>query len=187
MIKLIDILKEAKIEIGPCLYPGAFKPPTRGHFEAAQYLASQTNIIKVYVIISSVEKHGISAKDSLFIWREYLKDDPNPKIEIELSQEGSPMQDVYRFLEVNSNLNTVYVAAGIDPDEAVNFDGFQKRFGAKVKPLQLPQAKEGITSEKMLQDITSGDFQAFTNDVPVATYNKGGAKKIFDRLIKLIQ
>lgn len=187
MIKLIDILKEVNSETGPCLYPGSFKPPTRGHFEAAKYLASQPNINKVYVIISPVEKHGISAQDSLFIWREYLKDDPNPKIEIELSQEGSPMEDVYRYLDVNSTVTPVYVAAGIDPEETVNFDGFKKRFGDRVKPLQLPQANQGITSEKMIQDITSGDFQAFTNDVPVATYNKGGAKKIFDRLIKLIQ
>lgn len=183
-MKLVDLLKEVGSETGPCLYPGKFKPPTKGHFEAAQYLASKPYITKVYVIISPVTKYDITAKDSLYIWRQYLKDDPNPKIEIELSQEESPIEDVFRFLEVNSETNPVYVAAGIDPQEAVDFTAIQNRFGSRVKVEKLPQ---GVSSNKMIQDVSSGDFEAFTDDIPVATYNKGGANPIFDRLLKLIK
>ena len=32
-----DILREASPDVGPCFYPGKFKPPHKGHFEAAKY------------------------------------------------------------------------------------------------------------------------------------------------------
>ena len=61
-----DLLKEASPDVGPCFYPGKFKPPHKGHFEAAKYLASKPYINKVYVIISRVEKFGITPEDSLY-------------------------------------------------------------------------------------------------------------------------
>ncbi len=33
-----DLLNEASSDVGPCFYPGKFKPPHKGHFEAAKYL-----------------------------------------------------------------------------------------------------------------------------------------------------
>ena len=41
-----ELLSEASPEVGPCFYPGKFKPPHKGHFEAAKYLASQDYINK---------------------------------------------------------------------------------------------------------------------------------------------
>ena len=77
-----DLLKEASSDVGPCFYPGKFKPPHKGHFEAAKYLASKNYINKVYVIISNVTKFGITPQDSLKIWQEYLAAKPNPKISV---------------------------------------------------------------------------------------------------------
>ena len=81
-----DLLKEASPDVGPCFYPGKFKPPHKGHFEAAKYLASKPYINKVYVIISNVTKYGITPEDSLYIWQEYLKAEPNPKISVSIEQ-----------------------------------------------------------------------------------------------------
>ena len=44
-----DILREGSPDVGPCFYPGKFKPPHKGHFEAAKYLASLNYINKVYI------------------------------------------------------------------------------------------------------------------------------------------
>ena len=80
-----DILNEASPDVGPCFYPGKFKPPHKGHFEAAKYLASKNYINKVYAVISNVTKYGITPEDSLYIWQEYLKAEPNPKISVSIS------------------------------------------------------------------------------------------------------
>ena len=54
--KIGRLVAEALLnEPGPCFYPGKFKPPHKGHFEAAKSLASKEYITKVYVIISSKE------------------------------------------------------------------------------------------------------------------------------------
>jgi hypothetical protein len=34
------------------IFPGGFKPPHKGHFEAAAYLSNQRGVDQVYVIIS---------------------------------------------------------------------------------------------------------------------------------------
>lgn len=184
MIKLIDLLNEVNSQAGPCLYPGAFRPPHKGHFEAAQWLASQTYITKVYVIISPKDRGDITADDSLYVWREYLKNDPNPKIEVELSQEDSPVEDVYRYMSVNSQADPVYAAAGQDDIASGMFKSIQQTFSGRLKILQIPTMSAGISSTDMRLDIESGDYDAFVKLIPTATVNKGGATKIFNRLLK---
>jgi phosphopantetheine adenylyltransferase len=39
-------------EAGPCFYPGKFKPPHKGHFEAARNLASRDYVKMVNILIS---------------------------------------------------------------------------------------------------------------------------------------
>lgn len=185
MIKLIDLLNEVNSQAGPCLYPGAFRPPHKGHFEAVQWLASQTYITKVYVIISPKDRGNITAQDSLYVWQEYLRDDPNPKIEIELSQEDSPVEDVYRYMSVNSTADPVYAAAGQDDIDAGIFQSIQATFSGRLKIITIPTMSSGISSTEMRNDIEAGDYDAFTKLIPTATINKGGAKRIFNRLLKI--
>lgn len=185
MIKLIDLLKEVGSQAGPCLYPGAFRPPHKGHFDAAKYLASLPYVTKVYVIVSKKDRGGITADDSLFIWQEYLRNDPNPKIEIELSQEDSPVEDVYRYMSVNASADPVYAAAGVDDMNSGIFNGISNTFDNRLKMITIPTMDAGISSTEMRQDIAAGDYQAFVKLLPIATINKGGAKRIFNRLLKL--
>jgi hypothetical protein len=42
------IAEEIVNEPGPCFYPGKFKPPHKGHFEAASYLASRNFITECF-------------------------------------------------------------------------------------------------------------------------------------------
>ena len=63
-------LKENKSKIG--IFPGSFRPPHKGHFAAAQDLASRNYITEVNVIISPKERDGITADKSLEIWNLYL-------------------------------------------------------------------------------------------------------------------
>ena len=183
-----DILKEASPDVGPCFYPGKFKPPHKGHFEAAKYLASLNYINKVYVVISNVTKYGITPEDSLYIWQEYLKAEPNPKIDVSISKESTPIKDIFAFMGDNPDVDPVYVASGEEEQNELGyFDSIQKRFPNKVRP-EIIQDKFGrISATQMRATIKSGNFEEFAKFIPDSAYNKGVAKDVFGRLLKIMK
>ena len=183
-----DILNEASPDVGPCFYPGKFKPPHKGHFEAAKYLASQNYINKVYVVISNVTKYGITPEDSLYIWQEYLKAEPNPKISVSISKESTPIKDIFVFMSENPDVSPVYVASGEEEQTGLGyFDSIQKRFPNKIRPQIIPAQFGRITATQMRAAIKTGNFEEFAKFVPDSAYNKGAAKDIFGRLLKIIK
>lgn len=183
-----DILKEASPDVGPCFYPGKFKPPHKGHFEAAKYLASKPYINKVYVIISNVTKFGITAEDSLYIWNEYLKAEPNPKIQVSISKESTPIKDIFSFMDQNPTVDPIYVAgAGEEVEGLGYFDALQKRFPDRVRKEVVPDQFERISATQMRAAIKTGNIKEFEKFIPDAAYNKGVTKDVFGRLLKILK
>lgn len=183
-----DLLREASPDVGPCFFPGKFKPPHKGHFEAAKYLASQDYINKVYVIISNVTKFGITPEDSLYIWQQYLKSEPNPKIEVSISKESTPVKDIFKFVDTHRDVDPIYVAADqTDVEEGGYFNSMQKRFPNKIRPLIIPDQFGRISATQMRAAIKTGNFEEFVKFVPDSAYNKGAAKDVFGRLLKIIK
>jgi hypothetical protein len=183
-----DLLKEASPDVGPCFYPGKFKPPHKGHFEAAKYLASKPYINKVYVIISNVTKYGITPEDSLYIWQEYLKAEPNPKISVSISKESTPIKDIFSFMAENPDVEPIYVAGGAEEVEGIGyFDSIQKRFPNRVRKEVIPNQFGRISATQMRAAIKTGNFEEFAKFIPDSAYNKGAAKDIFGRLLKILK
>ena len=183
-----DLLKEASPDVGPCFYPGKFKPPHKGHFEAAKYLASQNYINKVYVIISNVTKYGITPEDSLYIWQEYLKAEPNPKIEVSISKESTPIKDIFAFMADNPDISPVYVAGGVEEVEGIGyFDSIQKRFPNRVRKETIQDKFGRISATQMRATIKNGNYEEFVKFIPDSAYNKGVAKDVFGRLLKIMK
>lgn len=183
-----DILSEASPDVGPCFYPGKFKPPHKGHFEAAKYLASKPYINKVYVIISNVTKFGITPQDSLYIWEEYLKAEPNPKIEVSISKESTPIKDIFSFMDNNRDVDPIYVAGGAEEVEGIGyFNSIQKRFPNRVRKEVIPDQFGRISATQMRAAIKTGNYEEFEKFIPDSAYNKGAAKDIFGRLLKIMK
>ena len=183
-----DLLNEASSDVGPCFYPGKFKPPHKGHFEAAKYLASKNYINKVYVIISNVTKFGITAKDSLKIWQEYLAAEPNPKISVSISKESTPIKDIFSFMDKNPDVDPIYVAAGEkEAGEEGYFDSMQDRYPNKVRKEVIPPQFGRISATQMRAAIETGNYEELLKFIPDAAYNKGAAKDIFGRLLKIMK
>ena len=183
-----DLLKEASPDVGPCFYPGKFKPPHKGHFEAAKYLASQNYINKVYVIISKVTKFGITPEDSLYIWQEYLKAEPNPKIQVSISKESTPIKDIFAFMAEYPNVNPIYVAGGAEEVEGIGyFDSIQKRFPNRVRKETIQDKFGRISATQMRDTIKTGNYEEFVKFIPDSAYNKGVAKDVFGRLLKIMK
>jgi hypothetical protein len=183
-----DLLREASPDVGPCFFPGKFKPPHKGHFEAAKYLASLDYINRVYVIISNVTKFGITPQDSLYIWQEYLKAEPNPKISVSISKESTPIKDIFSFMTENPDVDPIYVAGGEEEVEGIGyFNSIQKRYPNRVRKQVIPAQFGRITATNMRNTVKTGNFEEFAKFIPDAAYNKGVAKDVFGRLIKIIQ
>jgi nicotinamide mononucleotide adenylyltransferase len=183
-----DILKEASPDVGPCFYPGKFKPPHKGHFEAAKYLASKPYINKVYVVISNVTKFGITPQDSLYIWSEYLKAEPNPKIKVMISKESTPIKDIFAFMDQNREVDPVYVAGAQEEVEGLGyFDAIQKRFPDRVRKEVIPNQFERMSATQMRDAVKQGNVKEFEKFIPDAAYNKGVTKDVFGRLIKIMK
>lgn len=183
-----DILKEASPDVGPCFYPGKFKPPHKGHFEAAKYLASKPYINKVYVVISNVTKYGITPQDSYNIWMEYLKAEPNPKIEVSISKESTPIKDIFTFMADNPDVDPVYVAGGAEEVEGLGyFNSIQQRFPNRVRKETIPNQFGRISATQMRAAIKNGNYEEFTKFIPDSAYNKGVAKDVFGQLLKIMK
>jgi nicotinic acid mononucleotide adenylyltransferase len=182
-----QILAEVNPETGPCFFPGKFKPPHKGHFEAANYLANDKRVNIVYVVISNVEKFGITADDSLSIWTDYLKSKPNNKIKVMKSTEGTPIRDIFRFAANNQQLKSIYVAAAKEESEDLGyFKKLQEQY-PNVKKIIIPDQFGRISATQMRAAIKSGDYDEFAKFVPTAAYNSGVTKDIFGMLTKIIQ
>lgn len=170
-------------EPGPCFYPGRFKPPHKGHYEAAKALAAKDYITKVYIIISKKVVDGITPEDSLMIWNMYLQAEPNPKITVRISTQESPIVTIIDFLKKNPTTDPVYVAVGDDEKDDIEYGkSLQEQFGDRVKTITVNERSGGVTAPHVRSLLQAGDYEEFKETVPEAAYNRGAASKIFKML-----
>jgi len=170
-------------EPGPCFYPGRFKPPHKGHFEAAKNLASRDYVQMVYIIISSKVIDGITPEDSLAIWNIYFDAEPNPKITVRISTEESPIVDIIKYLNKNKQVDPVYVSIGDDEVDDVNYGtSLQKQFGDRVKVIKVQEKAGKITAPYVRNLLAAGDYEGFIEAVPESAYNRGAGPEVFKML-----
>lgn len=113
-------------------YPGGFKPPHKGHLNAAKQLASKSYIKQVKIIIGHGLRDGITAQQSKAIWDLYLKAEPNPKISVEVSPDKSPIKPLFSYFAKLDNIG--YVAGTKEEIESGYFDNLKDKFADRVKP-----------------------------------------------------
>ena len=182
------IAEEITYNPGICFYPGGFKPPHKGHFAAAQDLASRNYITEVNVIISPKERDGITADKSLEIWNLYLKADPNPKIKVKIADSVSPIKDIYDFIAEHPELDPVYVAGGKDEvDDLGYFKSLKKAFGDRVIPIPIDEKFGRISASYTRGLLRAGDITGFKTTVPDAVVQKGYFDDIFGMLAPIIK
>ena len=94
------------------LFPGAFKPPHKGHFAAVKKLLEQAD--QVVILISPKTREGVTADESVAIWELY-KTLLDGSVEIRVAGE-SPVKEAYRVAESNPDTNFI-LAAGKGEDD----------------------------------------------------------------------
>jgi cytidyltransferase-like protein len=83
------------------LFPGAFKPPHKGHFDVVKQLLQRAD--EVVILISPKTREGITADESVAIWNLY-KTKLDGSVEIKIS-EITPIKETYDVVKENPSTN----------------------------------------------------------------------------------
>jgi hypothetical protein len=146
-------LVESTFESGVILYPGSFKPPHKGHFAAAEWLATKPFATEVIVIIGKGKRGGYDEFISKKIWDIYLKYKPNPQIKIKIADNPSPVKDVSTYIKNTDK--PVYLALGESEGDG-RFDFTSKYGNAHI--LKVPNQFGRISGTDVRSNITDKDF-----------------------------
>jgi len=112
------------------VFPGGFKPPHKGHFEAAVYLSKQRGVDQVYVIISPKPRaeHDfdsmieVNAEQSKELWDLYVaanQEEIGAPIITIIGKTITPVTDAYEFMKKMNPGQTVTFAKGSKDQERV--------------------------------------------------------------------
>jgi cytidyltransferase-like protein len=112
---LVQQLLEAEDQATIALFPGAFKPPHKGHFAVVKKLLEKAD--QVVVLISPKTREGVTVDESLAIWELY-KTFLDGSVEVRVAT-GSPVAEAYRVAKDNPDTKFI-LAAGKDEDSRFN-------------------------------------------------------------------
>ena len=138
------------------IYPGAFKPPHRGHLAVLE--KANTVADKTIVLISSSPREDVEAEESLKIWEMYTKDMPN--VEVKISERFSPVAEAYSLFKHNPEKNFNMV---IGKGEVSRIDNLKKYTNAK--PFDAGTF-EDLSATRLRKAIREGDTETIQRFIP---------------------
>ena len=164
------------------LFPGAFKPPHKGHVDVVKKLLDKVD--QVVVLVSPKMRDGVSAEESVAVWNLYKKLFDGP-VEVRVSANDSPVGEVYDV--VKNNLDTDFIVAFgkgeesryakmADQPNATVFDGGTIE-GANATNLRMAIASNnteeiakylptGITVDEFLNAISEKPVEQPAEEIP---------------------
>ena len=171
------------------LFPGAFKPPHKGHFEVVQQLLNKAD--QVVILVSPKTRDGVTADESVEIWDLY-KTILDGSVEIKISEE-SPIKEVYNVVKDNPDTNFILAAGKGEVDRfksALQFPNV-KVFdagiaGEGVNATGLRTALAGKNSNEIEKFIPAGvNVQDFLSvlEKPLAEVNHQTTDDTFTALV----
>ena len=128
------------------IFPGAFKPPHKGHFEIAKMLLQKVD--QLVILISPNIRDGVDADESFGVWNLYktLLDGP---VEIKVAS-GSPVRETYDIVKNNPDTNFI-VAFGKGEAERfrrmANYPNVEVFDGGYIKDVNATQLRQALDSK----------------------------------------
>ena len=159
------------------LYPGGYKPPTKGHYHSFDYILQDAD--RGVIFIGKKERDGITADQSKQIWEIYAKYLGKP-VEVIIS-DVTPVKSVYDYADNNKDVNII-VGAGDKDDDVKRYAYFEKNIEKYplVRVVKIPLQSEGI-SGTMTRELIASDIDKaidyFTPEV-LSTEDKANIKQI---------
>lgn len=159
------------------LYPGGYKPPTKGHFHSFDYILQDAD--RGVIFIGKKERDGITAEQSKQIWEIYAKY-LNKPVEVIIS-DVTPVKSVYDYADNNKDVNII-VGAGDKDDDVKRYAYFEKNIEKYplVRVVKIPLQAEGISGTITRELIASDIDKAIDYFTPEAlsTEDKTDIKQI---------
>ena len=150
-------LLEAGNKTTIALFPGAFKPPHKGHFEVVKQLLNKAD--KVVVLVSPKTRDGVDADESIAIWNLY-KTILDGSVEIKLSEE-SPIREVYNIVKDNPDTDFILAAGKGEIDRFKSILQFPN-----VEIFDAGIAGEGVNATGLRTAIASGKVGEIQKFIP---------------------
>jgi len=150
------------------IFPGAFKPPHKGHVEVVKKLLQ--NADQVVILVSPKTREGVTADESVAVWNLYKEVLLDNNVEIRVALEN-PIRETYDLVKNNPDTNFI-VAFG--KGEANRFKRMDypnvKTFDAgtvdDINATGLRNAIQGNNADAIAQFIPDGiNITDFTNTI----------------------
>jgi cytidyltransferase-like protein len=128
------------------IFPGAFKPPHKGHLEVAKMLLKDAD--ELIILISPILRDGIDADESVAVWELYkpLLDGPT---EIRVAA-ASPIRETYDIVKNNPDTNFI-VAFGKGEAERfkamANYPNVKVFDGGYIQDANATQLRQALDSK----------------------------------------
>jgi len=136
-------------------FPGAFKPPHKGHFDTAKQAATSNDA--AVVLVSNIDRDNITASDSIAIWEIYKNYLPE-NLYIH-SVQGSPVLTIYQITDILNNGSFTPTARAAAPlPAAVSISDYLKQFTAPYN-INLYASKEDLERFKSFYGPSKNIFQ----------------------------
>jgi hypothetical protein len=140
------------------IFPGGFKPPTKGHFEAFNELLKQAD--RGVIFIGKTPRDGITQEQAYQIWSIYAPYISKP-IEV-FKSDITPVKSTYDYAQSNPNTNIIVGAGPADSERYNSFRNNPDKY-PNVKIVNIKESGEGVrgttTREKIIsKDVTVIDF-----------------------------
>ena len=129
-------------------YPGGFKPPHEGHLEVVKDLLSRPYVKKVIVLIGHKDRDGITKEMSKAIWDLYLKAESLPNVEVRISNDASPIADLFSIFNDDLTYKAYVAGTGDDGGDQAYFNSLKKAFGDRA--ITLPIEEKVVSQGKRL-------------------------------------
>jgi cytidyltransferase-like protein len=156
---LVNLLLEQDQKI-IALFPGAFKPPHKGHFAVVKDLADQAD--EVVVLISPKQRGGISAEESFAVWELYkplLPDNVSFKIAAE-----SPVSETYDVIKNNPDTKFIVAFGKGESDRFNQINTSNKYPNATV--YNAGEAEEGVNATGLRNAIANDNGNEIEKYIP---------------------
>jgi len=151
------------------LVPGGFKPPTIGHFALVDEVAKNSNFDKVIVLIGHKDRDGVSKEESKAVWDIYKKYLP-PNVEIQISENPSPISDVVSLIKNNPD-TTYYPVVGIrgemDLGDLKRFDSLEGKYpNFKTVVIKSEESGDRVSGTNTRAALIGGEKERFQSYLP---------------------
>ena len=168
---LANILLEAEDQPTIALFPGAFKPPHKGHFDVVEKLLKVAD--QVVVLVSPKMREGITADESIAVWNLY-KPLFDGSVEVRIVAGDSPVGEVYDVVKNNPDTNFIVAFGKGEIDRYKNIEKY-----SNVKVFDAG-AIEGVNATNLRMAIASDNKEEIAKYLP----NKISANEFLNALGK---